>query len=394
MKKIISIIGLCLICALLTGCGGENEIAEPAATEPTTTPTTAPAALPTTPAVLPTEPPTEIPTISWIPPTPTTPPPPHPAHGDLLAAYDRARAAYSRAIRGDFCCIPVFAEYLREIFAEYIVAELLAGGRYYAPAEMGGQTEYIIPITDDIVIFRVINERPDHMTQWHHEMPTSTADFIAQNIDGNWVFANFWMMEQATWCGARTQPADIYPAENPPEQWLQNLFAEAHRRMGWLASCSISYLEGHYIRMFGMDVYVHVRFDLFEDDTYAPSEDGWWARVLHDEFDTFEGFRDYLARVLPDHIIDSQLASNRYVAHGGSLFAILASGSGNIFHGARRHGFIQINEDFIIYRFTQNILQAAPDGPPTDAVSHVEISEFALINIDGNWRFATFRFVN
>jgi len=235
MRKIIAIVGICLICGILAGCDRGADADEPAA------PTTTPAALPTTPAVLTTappppitEPPTEKPTIERPWPTPTTPPPPHAAHGDLLAAYDRARAAYSRAIRGDFDCTDAFAEYLREIFAEYIVAELLAGGRYYAPVELGEQAEQIFAITDDIVIFRVINERPErHTPQWQHQMPTSTANFVAQNIEGNWIFTNFWMMEQVLWGTARTQPENIHPAASPPDDWLAAIHFQAHRRAGF-----------------------------------------------------------------------------------------------------------------------------------------------------------------
>ncbi|MCL2171604.1 MAG: hypothetical protein FWB71_05565 [Defluviitaleaceae bacterium] len=105
-------------------------------------------------------------------------------------------------------------------------------------------------------------------------------------------------------------------------------------------------------------------------------------------------FRAYLSRVLSTHLVDDLFAnSSSYIAHGGSLFTSPADRGTNISAGAEHHEFIRINDDIIIYRIAVDIHDISLGRWANTIRTHVEISEFALINIDGNWRFATFSLV-
>ncbi|HHY77602.1 MAG TPA: hypothetical protein GX498_03720 [Clostridiales bacterium] len=113
-----------------------------------------------------------------------------------------------------------------------------------------------------------------------------------------------------------------------------------------------------------------------------------YVKVNQEGFESLSDLESYLHTLFSDDIVDSLLATNRYIDIDGALYALPADRGTNIFAGEEHHKIIRESDKKIIYEVTVDILDEN-----FEKVVDEEVYSFAYELIGDKWVFTNFSLV-
>jgi len=113
-----------------------------------------------------------------------------------------------------------------------------------------------------------------------------------------------------------------------------------------------------------------------------------YVKVNQEGFESLSDLEAYLRSLFSDDIVDSLLATNRYIDVDGALYALPADRGTNIFAGEEYHKIIRESDKKIIYEVTVDILDEN-----FEKVADEEVFSFSYELIGDKWVFTNFSLV-
>ena len=107
-----------------------------------------------------------------------------------------------------------------------------------------------------------------------------------------------------------------------------------------------------------------------------------YVKVNQEGFESLSDLEAYLRSLFSDDIVDSLLATNRYIDVDGALYALPADRGTNIFAGEEYHKIIRESDKKIIYEVTVDILDEN-----FEKVMDEEVYSFSYELIGDKWVF-------
>ncbi|MCL2854771.1 MAG: hypothetical protein FWE21_04040 [Defluviitaleaceae bacterium] len=123
--------------------------------------------------------------------------------------------------------------------------------------------------------------------------------------------------------------------------------------------------------------------------------DNFWHPVIHETISTLADLEAHLRQLFVADLADDLLFGEfvRYRDFDGVLHGIAADRGSNIFAGEETHEIIHISDYELIYRVSVNIHTEPPCCGPLSPVDYVDVHDFYMIFVDGNWIFQNFNLV-